>query len=497
MFEYISPEKAGISSENVAEYIDYLNRRGIAMHGLLMMKGDNIFTECHWAPFHKEHNHRMYSETKSYVAIAIGLLLDEGKLSLSDRMSDHFPEKITRELPEYIKEQTVEEMLTMTTSGNVPNWLFETPENDDDRTVQYFRDGTSTRPAGTLWEYDSSGSQVLCNLVEKLSGMSMLDYLKLKLFDRMETFKNAELLKTRNNDSWGDSALVCTQRDMASCARLLLNGGSWNGVQLISEDYVKRATSPLVDCNHTGFETSLYNYGYGYQIRGTEMGGFSFIGMGCQYMIAVPSIDCIFVCTGDNQGYIGASEVIINGLFDFVFRKIKNEALPENKEAEGRLLRMCGEQRLCACKNTYKTSFADEINGKTYTVIGNNPTGITEFSFEFAGECGAFKYTNAQGDKVLKFGLGYNEFGLFPQLGYSNEHGGLKTTDGFMYKCAVSGGWSEEKKLNLRVQIIDKYFGNFYATFAFKGDKCAVRMLKNAEAFLDEYNGTFIAECKM
>ncbi len=492
MFEYISPEQAGISSRDVTDYIEYLNRRGLAMHGILLMKGDKIFTECHWAPFNPAHRHRMYSETKSYVAIAIGFLVDEGKLSLSDRISDHFPEKIPGDLSGYLREQTVEEMLTMTTSGNVPYW-FNTTEPD--RTVEYFRDGTNHRPAGTLWEYDSAGSQVLCNLVEKLSGMTMLEYLKSKVFNRLGTFQNAQLLKARNEDSWGDSALICTQRDMASCARFLLDGGRVGGEQLLSEDYIKRATSPLVDNNDTGFVNWCHGRGYGYQIWHTEMDGFAFNGMGCQFTVAVPSIDCIFVCTADNQGYAGAGDLIVNGIFDMIFRKIQNTPLPEDKAAEADLLTLCRTQTLHHLEHRVDTPFAEEINGKVYKA-DKNRTGITEFAFRFKDGGGVFCYTNAQGYKELPFGLGYNEFGLFPQLGYSNEHGGVPTTDGFRYQCAASGGWTEEKKLQLKVQITDRYFGNFLATFAFKGKECAVRMQKTAEDFLNEYHGTFLAHCE-
>ena len=94
MFERITPEEAGISSRKITEFINKLNYRGASTHGLLFMKGDKIFTEAYWAPFNKDFHHRMYSETKSFVSVAIGLLEEEGKLSLDDTIASHFPEKI-------------------------------------------------------------------------------------------------------------------------------------------------------------------------------------------------------------------------------------------------------------------------------------------------------------------------------------------------------------------------------------------------------------------
>ena len=59
-----------------------------------------------------------------------------------------------------------------------------------------------------------------------------------------------------------------------------------------------------------------------------------------------------------------------------------------------------------------------------------------------------------------------------------------------MYDCAVSADWPEEQKLRLRVQIIDKYFGNLAILFGFRDkDHVSVRMEKCAEAFLKEYSG--------
>ena len=47
--------------------------------------------------------------------------------------------------------------------------------------------------------------------------------------------------------------------------------------------------------------------------------------------------------------------------------------------------------------------------------------------------------------------------------------------------------------LSLRVQIIDRYFGNLFMMFSFKGDEVAISMVKNAEDFLNEYHGRAMA----
>ncbi len=485
MFKNVSPESVGISSKKVLEYIKYLERRGIVMHSILMMRGNDIFAEYYYKPFDKDFNHRQYSQTKSYVSVAIGLLEEEGKLKLSDTIASYFPERIDKELPLFLKEQTIEDMLKMETSVSYPHWF---TSGDPDRVHMYLNNGAGLHPSGTLWWYDSTGSHVLGALVEKLAGKDVLSYLKDKLFNKMGTFKTAEILKTPNGEAWADSALLCTPRDMLSFARFVMNYGTWENERLMNEAYLRKATSKLSDNNLEGF-VNYDTYGYGYQIWQAEQNSFAFLGMGGQCTVCVPHKDLILVYNGDNQGKTNATELTFAGFFDYIVNNISEEALPENKEALNKLNSFTENLELAFIKGNKTSPYMDEINGKVYVVQYENSMGIKKFSLNFFGDEGVFKYENAQGEKEIKFGIGKNVFSKFPQLGYSNEKGGVRTTDGFMYNCASSLCFCEEKKISLKVQIIDKYFGNFTATFAYKGNSCSLKMVKSAEDFLQEYSG--------
>ena len=114
--------------------------------------------------------------------------------------------------------------------------------------------------------------------------------------------------------------------------------------------------------------------------------------------------------------------------------------------------------------------------------------GISKICLTFTDDKGCFSYTNEQGDKELEFGLGHNEFGMFPQEGYSSEVGSVAAPENY-YKCAVSAAWIESNKLRILVQIIDRYFGNMSITIGFKDNTNGVFMTKNAEDFLSEYQG--------
>ena len=488
IFGKITPEAAGIESKHVYNYVSALERHGCTTHSLLLLKGNDIFAEYYWAPFNEDSLHRMYSQTKSYVSIAIGLLEEEGKLSINDRIIDHFPEKIDTEVPEYLRDQTIRDMLMMSTSLVAPYW-FHTANHD--RTHEYLNQSDVKRPSGTLWEYDSPGSQVMSSLVEKITGMSLLDYLKKKIFNEIGSFKTARVLKSRNDDSWGDSALLCTTRDMASCARFVMNYGTWGGKRLMNEKYLREATARQCD-NSDDWYDACFRYGYGYQIWKTAEDGFAFVGMGDQLTVALPYKDLIMVITSDNQFSPATRELIVDYFFDYIAANVGNEPKEENKEDAERLKSLTDNLKLRIVDGATDSPITAKISGKRFA-CEENPMGISEFSLTFNGDEGELRYVNAQGEKELPFGLGKNVISRFPQLGYSTEHGGLRTTDGSTYRCATSAAFREENKLLMRCHIIDNYLGNMTAIFSFKGDKAVLRMVSNAEDFMQEYKGETVA----
>ena len=483
--KFATPESKGISSASIRTFVERLNKREINMHSVLMMRGDSIIYEGYWAPFNKDFNHRMYSVTKSFVSVAIGLCVEDGLISLDDKIIDHFPEKIDTEINEYLTRQTIREMLTMTTTCSPCSWFSET---DIDRTHLYFTKKGYRRPSGTIWEYDSAASQVLASLVEKVTGKRLFDYLNERIFTHLGTFKNAKILQTPNGDSWGDSAMICTARDLASFARFVMNYGTHNGKRLMNEEYLKAATSKQVD-NRWNAYMHAFRHGYGYQIWKGPEDSFAFVGMGDQLALCIPKYDFIFCCNGDNQGNEPARDYIIYQLFDNVIEQICNEPIEENSIEQEKLAELTASLKLYSLNGKSDSPWREKIEGKTY-VCPPNEMDLAEFSFYFEGaEGGILSYERGGRRMELPFYINKNRFGYFPELGYAKERGRVRTTDGHVYKDAVSAAWLQDNKLMLFVQIIDEYFGNASLTFAFKNDEATVLFHKMAEDFLWGYDG--------
>ena len=213
MFKYTSPEKKGILSENIEKYIKKLESRRLCTHDIIIMRGDEIVFEKYWEPFNENFLHRMYSVSKSFLSLATGFAIQEGYLTLTSKIADLLPEEMKlRKDDENMRDLTVRDMLMMSTA-KTPEYWFDA--RHPDRVRFYFENESKfSRPGGTIYEYDSPGSFVLGAIVERLVGMPFMEYLRPRLFDKIGVSKEAKCLVCPGGHSWGDSAVLCTARDL-------------------------------------------------------------------------------------------------------------------------------------------------------------------------------------------------------------------------------------------------------------------------------------------
>lgn len=483
MFVLNTPESVGISSENVRQFYETLNKHNLSTHSVVLARGNTIFGETYYAPFHKEFKHRMYSVSKSFVSVAIGVAIEEGLLSLDDKFIKFFPEYDNGNLAPEMYDMTIENMLCMQTCNTDDHpWWFGT--GTDDRCEVYFREYPKKIP-GTTFCYDSPGSYMLGVIVEKVTGKTFLDYLKEKFLIKIGFSEDSYCLTCPGGYAFSDSAVLCSSRDLLTFARFVMNKGEWDGVRYMNKEYLENAISKKVSTDCEGiFGTGTY--GYGYQIWKARH-GFSFNGMGDQYAICCPEKDLILVINSDNQGNPMAKNYIEDAFYSIIYNNL-GEPLPENEKAYNELKVFSENQKLFALSGNSRSDMADKISGKTYKLV-ENPMGVKWIRVDLNEKDGTFVYENAQGEKQIKFGFGYNEFFKFPEEGYADMIATVPEK-GNMYDCACSAEWSDERKLLIAAQIIDKYFGRLRIGLSFNNDKVQVEMIKTAEAFLKEYSGT-------
>ena len=488
MMDFRTPEQMGISSRHVLNFYKELDFWHLSTHAVILSRGDHFFSECYYAPFHKDFQHRMYSTSKSFVSIAIGFAEQDGLLSLDDPLCKFFPEY--KHLNQH--KTTIREMLQMQTTMDASGtgWF---KARTEDRAAYYFAKDAQKHP-GTTFYYDSTGSFMLGSVVEQVTGMPFMEYLKKKAFTEIGFTAESRCLTCPGGHSWGDSGILCTARDLWKFARFVLNGGTWQGKRYLNEQYIKEATTPTVPNNPYGFGDMHDMHGYGYQFWGAPEGCFATLGMGNQVSFCDPGHDFIFVINSDNQGNSNAYEQIFRALYTHLVHNL-GEPLPEDPEALAELNAYLAERKLFALSGAPTSTMAEKIGGKTF-VCEENPAGMKWFRLDFKGNEGTFTYENAQGEKQMPFGFGHNVFAKFPEEGYSKEVGSVRCPGNY-YDAAFSADWPADYTLRVRVQVIDTYFANLSMMFGFRDENTVtLRMEKKAEDFMDEYKGIVNAKAQ-
>lgn len=483
MFTAATPESVGISSAALLKYLKILNEHGLSTHSVLIARGDKLLCEAYWKPFTADQPHRMYSQTKSYVGLAIRLLAEEGKLSLDDKIIHYFPDKLPETVHPFLEKQTIRNMLMMRTcfdEGGV-NWF---TARTDDRVKLYFAQRATVYP-GTQYHYDSFGSFVLGALVERLTGKTFLDYLREKCLDRLGFAESTHCLYCPGGAAWSDSSLLCTPLDMLKYGRFIGTRGQWEGEQLVSRSLFDEAFSERTDLgseaffsfSHGGYISQFWNY------RGNAVG---FNGMHDQLTVYDPDTDITFTCTSGNVRGTASREILISYLFSEII-DTASSPLPENEAAYRELREYISSLSLVTASGEAFSPLENEISGRLFKAEANS-AGITEYSFTFAKDACDFRYVNAQGEKHILLGRKQNTLGTFPETGYSDRIGGTDCP-GHTYRCASSFAWGTENQLKLKIQIIDEYIGNLHISFAYRDGYGRLRLQGDAENFLWDYNG--------
>ena len=172
------PEACGIPSAAVANFFDSLmvNPR-TSIHSVMILRHDKVVAEMYPKPFNEAWSHTLYSCSKTFVSAAVGILVGEGRLKLTDKVASFFPESLPDTLSDNLKSMTVRDLLTMT-SGIEPDWNMRSVSTT--WVKSYLSKPVST--PGRLFKYDSICTYLLSAIVQKVSGQTLLSFLQQHIF---------------------------------------------------------------------------------------------------------------------------------------------------------------------------------------------------------------------------------------------------------------------------------------------------------------------------
>ena len=274
-----------ISSQSILSFVDRLERENVCLHGFELREAGAVRAEGYYAPFVKGQPHRTYSISKSMVSLAVGLLADEGKLSLDDRIIQYFPDKLQGDMDDRLARLTIRDMLRMATCYRKTTYR----EGIDFCWSDSFFAVKPDHEPGSMFFYDTSCSQVLGEMCQRVSGMPLLAFLQERVFAPLGANDPKRWLTDPSGVPQGGTGLIMSLADMAKVAQCVLDGGC--GV--LPEWYVREATSKKISTHCQGNPEE--RFGYGWQIWRTRS-GWAMYGMGGQMAIACPD-EGLLLCT--------------------------------------------------------------------------------------------------------------------------------------------------------------------------------------------------------
>jgi CubicO group peptidase (beta-lactamase class C family) len=295
-----TPAASGVSSRSIGALLDRLEAQSVELHSIIVVRHGHVVAEGWWAPYSAGRRHLLYSLTKSFTSIAVGLTIADGLLSLDDRVVDVLPDHVPADISEQGRRVTVHHLLSMT-AGHSADSLAEAWQLEPDDLVKGFLRVPFPEPEGSRHAYDNATTGVLARMVERVTGRGLPELLDERLFHPMG-IDHAEWDRVASGAAFGFHGLHLTTEAVAAIGELLLRGGAWGDRQLIPREWVDLATSKHIDTLH--HEDDAPNpdglVGYGYQFWMSRH-GYRGDGAYGQMCVVVPSHDLVVAvtCGGD------------------------------------------------------------------------------------------------------------------------------------------------------------------------------------------------------
>ncbi len=487
-FPRCTPEAVGISSDSVARFVARMDDGFTEMHSLMIMRHGKICAEGWWAPYAPGLRHTMMSQTKTFTGTAIGIALQEGLLTLDDRIVDIFPEYVPEDADEKLNRITIRHLLTMCCG------MAQTCRMDEDWLRNFFATPVVYEP-GTSFFYNDSAVPVLCAILRRKTGLHILDYLRPRLFDKIGIdTDNLTWFDLADGCAFGAGGLHATTEDALRLMKLYMDGGVWEGERILPEAYVREATSPQ---NMTEGPNVLMEglpadncCGYGYLMWMSHVPGvFRAEGARGQITLVDPARDMILSFTESAKVQSPASQDSMDRCWEFLEEiDPQCESLPENPTDSGTL--QAHLSALAIARPPYAPFGTFPQEGKWYQVVsesgndGIHPenlfyeqlqthpktraiNGITRFAF------------HKEASRLVRMDAVINgcDYTLhIPTDGTRRLH---TLPVYYVSQVALCGYWKDAQSFAVRFRWVETIFER-ELVFTFAGDACTVTVTETS-----------------
>jgi len=326
-WEVASAGEEGLNSSDLIEMMDYLaSSPGHNIHSILIFKGDKLVFEEYFEgylysnsppgsngdfiQYDRETDHYLASVSKSITSVIFGAAVKEGYITNVDTL-------LRDVLPEYQDILTgdkagitLEHLLTMSSGLHWDEWSksYEDPENDvvalfhEEDPIEYILSKRMINTPGAEFLYNSGGTNVLGAVIERATGMGLLDFGNQSLFDPLQV-EGGLWERMAGGYMFASGGIYLRPREQAKIGSLFLNEGSWGNEQIITEDWIAASSTEHIETDDLIPQAHAYGYQWwimDFQVNGQIYDCFFAAGWGDQYIFIIPEQDMMVVVNSGN-----------------------------------------------------------------------------------------------------------------------------------------------------------------------------------------------------
>lgn len=287
----VTAEQTGLSSKMVMQVIDTLMAQtDTDIHGIMVMRHGKVIAEKYRKPWAAPYGHTLYSCSKTFTAIAVGLCVDDSLMTLDTTIGEVMPDMMPAEASDTLKGITVRDLLTMRSGLGVDTQM----RNREREWVKWYLNRPLVGVPGVQYAYDSINSYLLAAMVQRVTGRKMMDLLQERIFRPMH-ITQAYWEESPEGITCGGWGLYLQLESMAKFGQLLVQHGMWSGRQLVSAAWVEEMMTKQVDVpNGTRYGYHIWQCPYPSMWRADGAYG--------EYIFALPEKEMVVAITQCMRG---------------------------------------------------------------------------------------------------------------------------------------------------------------------------------------------------
>ncbi|MBI9015376.1 MAG: serine hydrolase [Clostridiales bacterium] len=301
--------------------LQFENEKKINIKSCLVIKNGKMISSYSKEPYSIDERNLLFSMTKSFSSLAIGIASDKGYLELDDKIINIFPDKLPLLVSKHLKNIKIRDLLVMA-SGIHHNTYTELYHEKD--WIKAFLGQEFQHEPGTYYRYSTHGSHMLSAVIKEKTGYNLLDFLNINLFSPLGIEKPQWEIAPDGYIAGGMGLSLCA-KDIAKIGQLLLDKGLYNGTQVISRNYLDAATSVQI-IKHSELDKldrEILGKEYGYQFHIDKFGNYRMDGAFGQLCLVLNDYNTVIVVTSTDSKMETLHKVIYES-FENEFACISN-----------------------------------------------------------------------------------------------------------------------------------------------------------------------------